>query len=386
MRKTKHLNGFRVRHLSVFPPPPSSSSVLIWLQKENQTITKINTDTVPEDMSPEELHQTVCSLMMYTSETANVDTPLCQGCYNALTWGRSGLNEQLNQLQADITVHVEQHRQLQLEDMLAEERGRHCDSELRRLSEEEQRLNEEIEEIEREERLLSDSIREKEEEHARITNDKNILWTKLNELAVDETNLNEQRENLINTLSMDDVERQRLCKTNMLNESFHIWCDGHFGTINKLRLGKLVSQPVDHNEMNAAWGYCAQLLVLLLSKWKVSTSRYQVHPMGNFSTVRKHGSKQHYELWAGATGLWASARYDNGMAGFLCCVDELCRHCLSRIPPGGSIPFNMNEDRISNYSIRLTSHGQSDENWTKALKCMLINLKWVISMTAAHLP
>ena len=337
-------------------------------------------------MTPEAIHQTVCTLLLYASNEANVDTPLCQECYHATTLGRAGLNEQLNHLKADIMIHKEQYRQLRLEDIIAEENGNQCEAELQQLSNEEKRLIEEIEEIEREERLLADSIKDKNEEHTKISIEKQDLWTKLNNQAVKETELYEQRENLLRICQTDEIESTRINKTNILNEAFHIWCDGHFGTINKLRLGKLVSQPVEQNETNAAWGYTAQLLDILLLKWKVTTSRYKTIPKGNFSTVKKVGSKHQYELWAGATGLWASARYDNGMAGFLCCVDELCRHCLSRVPPGEAIPFHMDEDKIGNCSIRLTSHGQSDENWTKALKCMLINLKWVISMTAAHLP
>ncbi len=45
-----------------------------------------------------------------------------------------------------------------------------------------------------------------------------------------------------------------LQSTNALNDCFHIWFEGHFGTINGLRMGRLSSVPVDWNEINAAWG------------------------------------------------------------------------------------------------------------------------------------
>ena len=38
------------------------------------------------------------------------------------------------------------------------------------------------------------------------------------------------------------------------NDVFHIYHDGHFGTISGFRLGNLPSQPIDWNEVNAAWG------------------------------------------------------------------------------------------------------------------------------------
>ena len=38
---------------------------------------------------------------------------------------------------------------------------------------------------------------------------------------------------------------------NVLNDSFYIWHDGEFGTINGLRMGRLVSNPVPWEEVNA---------------------------------------------------------------------------------------------------------------------------------------
>jgi len=35
-----------------------------------------------------------------------------------------------------------------------------------------------------------------------------------------------------------------LKQTNLYNDAFYIWHDGHFGTINGLRLGTLPTQPV----------------------------------------------------------------------------------------------------------------------------------------------
>ena len=37
---------------------------------------------------------------------------------------------------------------------------------------------------------------------------------------------------------------EMLKRTNVLNDAFHIWHDGDFGTINNFRLGRLPNVPV----------------------------------------------------------------------------------------------------------------------------------------------
>ena len=46
---------------------------------------------------------------------------------------------------------------------------------------------------------------------------------------------------------------EKLEQTDVLNDIFHIWHDGHFGTINEYRLGRLPSQQVEWNEINAGF-------------------------------------------------------------------------------------------------------------------------------------
>jgi beclin 1 len=74
---------------------------------------------------------------------------------------------------------------------------------------------------------------------------------------------------LTNAKSTLDVLRL----TNVYNDTFHIWHDGHFGTINNFRLGKLPSQPVDWNEINAAWGQATLLLFTIAKKMSFQFSQ-----------------------------------------------------------------------------------------------------------------
>lgn len=95
---------------------------------------------------------------------------------------------------------------------------------------------------------------------------------------------------LLNSLDYElryaEAQSERLEKTNALNATFHIWHSGHFGTINTFRLGRLPSEPVDWNEINAAWGQCALLLNALARKINFKFSNYQIVPFGNHSYIK----------------------------------------------------------------------------------------------------
>jgi len=78
-----------------------------------------------------------------------------------------------------------------------------------------------------------------------------------------------------------------LKKTNVFNDAFHIWFDGHFGTINGLRLGRLPAIPVDWNEINAAWGYTLLLLHILAVRQRYNFVKYRLVPTGSYSRLER---------------------------------------------------------------------------------------------------
>ena len=61
----------------------------------------------------------------------------------------------------------------------------------------------------------------------------------------------ERKDALLAKMNTATGQLQHLERTDVLNDVFHIWHDGHFGTINDFRLGRLPSQPVEWNEINA---------------------------------------------------------------------------------------------------------------------------------------
>ena len=84
----------------------------------------------------------------------------------------------------------------------------------------------------------------------------------------------EGRYSLLSSIAHGERRLQKLRRTNVCNDTFHIWYDGHFGTINNFRLGRLPSQPVDWNEINAAWGQVCMLTTTIADKLDFKFNTY----------------------------------------------------------------------------------------------------------------
>lgn len=84
------------------------------------------------------------------------------------------------------------------------------------------------------------------------------------------------RQSLCTKIRVAEVKTFHLQRTNIFNDSFFIWHQGPYATINGNRLGRLPTsstqnQQVDWPEVNAAWG-CAALLLHLIGAYHSSKS------------------------------------------------------------------------------------------------------------------
>ncbi|KAF8566574.1 hypothetical protein P879_06927 [Paragonimus westermani] len=115
---------------------------------------------------------------------------------------------------------------------------------------------------------------------------------------------------------------------------------------------------------------------------------YHVVPLGSQSKVIDLSNHKEYPLYYATSGmqLFGVSKFDSAMCMFLKClnqvqlvVEELTQTKLPYwIKDGGKI-HDPREGRT--YSIKWS--GNSEENWTKALKMMLLNMKWIIARLAA---
>ncbi|TGZ62104.1 hypothetical protein CRM22_007622 [Opisthorchis felineus] len=261
----------------------------------------------------------------------------------------------------------------------------------RRLSE----LQKEVAELQAQ---LADVLAEGAKLDQQVTDCTAELARRTEELDRAQTQYNEQKQNLIEAeeelWSLDARVKyakrhlDRLLRTNVLNTVFPIWYSGHFGIINGLHLGRLSDRPVSWDEINAAWGQCAMLLQCIARKLNYTFQGYRVVPLGSQSKVVDSTNDKEYPLYYATTGrqLFGFSKFDNAMCIFLKCLHQVEKvvetMTQSRMPyliqDGGKI--HDPEERRT-YSIKWS--GNSEENWTKALKGMLLNMKWIIARLVA---
>lgn len=164
---------------------------------------------------------------------------------------------------------------------------------------------------------------------------------------------------------------ERLKRINISNEAFRIWHEGPFGIINGFRLGRLGNE-VEWPELNAAWGQAALLLATIANKVGFTFSKFRIIPMGSSSKIAKVGQERtSYDLHSTGGGMFGSFRstFNAGMVAYLACLMEIGEYAMS-VDRALRLPYEM-----SGVSIRTS--GQSEEQWTKALKYTLTNLKWL---------
>ncbi|PFH33844.1 hypothetical protein BESB_080600 [Besnoitia besnoiti] len=191
---------------------------------------------------------------------------------------------------------------------------------------------------------------------------------------------------------------RRLKQLNVMNDAFHIWTDGALPSINSCRVGRLASPAgPSWTEINTGWGHMCLLLDVLFRKVYVHPTHYRLLPRGPYSCLIRRKDDTVLPLQGGTseTGLsrffYSNRRFDAATAAFLECVQELYEALVHFArqpwPPYASpdlqtpleppeLPFAIDGDRVGGLSVRLQL--SQDERWSKAVKYLLIDLKWLL--------
>lgn len=178
---------------------------------------------------------------------------------------------------------------------------------------------------------------------------------------------------------------EKLMQINVVNDAFHIWYTGPYGTINNFRLGNLPVKPIDHNEINAALGQTALVVYILSDKAGIKFKNYIISPMGNNSKILKADDKRNvYPLYLdpASFSFFPKRNFNLALCGFMCCVQELGEY-VANYDPTMSMPYKIDllESKIGEISF---IYGVDDEIWTRSLKFMLSNVKWIIAWYTKH--
>merc|ERR1712083_1000045 len=82
----------------------------------------------------------------------------------------------------------------------------------------------------------------------------------------------------------------------------------------------------------------------------------------------------------GLTRFFLDRRFDLAMSAFLACLKEVTKF-LQR-DPSMRLPFKIESDKVGGFSVRVLFN--PPERWTKALKFMLSDLKWMIAFVESR--
>lgn len=342
---------------------------------------------------------TVSALFDLMSSNTTIDHPLCEECADKLV---NLLDDQCKLIEKEHSDYANLINKLN-QQASNDNELRELEKELEQLEMEEKELLGQIKEAEGKEAELVKEREEKQAEEARLLQQEQVHLLEYSNLKRQLIKLEEKQESLDNQVKNTKLHFNRLRSVNVLNATFHIWHSGPFGTINYFRLGRLPDTPVEWDEINAGLGQVNLLLYCLARRAKLEFERFRLVPYGNFSyieviencTIHNYTFKAGTEVQMHRTKgvkyyLEWDSKFDMGMIAFLDCLEQFEKKIKS-LDAEFSMPYRINgykiEDKHSSSSYSIKCHFNSYEEWTKALKYMLTNLKWslawVTNMTAS---
>lgn len=176
-----------------------------------------------------------------------------------------------------------------------------------------------------------------------------------------------------------------------LNDCFHIWFAGHFGTVNGYRLGKLASVPVEFTESNAAWGLLAMLMHQICIMLNYQHKEIDLQPIGSYSVIQRRNNTSEvfplHEDDGNFFNLFANHNYNKAIGLFFALVKDIIALVESR-DKSFKTPYIIEDGKISGQSFQLPSIGtfwsNSEEEFTKSLKYLLTNIKILVAWLSDH--
>ncbi|XP_023177920.2 beclin-1-like protein [Drosophila hydei] len=317
------------------------------------------------------------------SSNSEIDHPLCEECADSML---EIMDRELRIAEEEWHVYktylneLEQQQEIPNVDAL--------DKELQQLKDSEQELLKELANLKAEEKILNDAIEQEELVKEKLHEQEESYWREYTKHRRELMLTEDDKRSLECQIAYSKQQLDKLRDTNIFNITFHIWHAGHFGTINNFRLGRLPSVSVDWSEINAAWGQTVLLLSALSRKIGLTFERYRVVPFGNHSYVEVLGDNRELPLYgSGGFKFFWDTKFDAAMVAFLDCLTQFQKEVEKR-DTEFLLPYKMEKGKIidsstgNSYSIKIQFN--SEEQWTKALKFMLTNLKWGLAWVSSQ--
>ncbi|XP_067628132.1 beclin-1-like protein [Eurosta solidaginis] len=317
------------------------------------------------------------------SSNSEIDHPLCGECADSILESMDQELKVAEQEWRDYKNYLERLEQQQDRPNIPA-----LERELIELQENEKRMLSELEKLKKEEKSLNEEIKREEEEKVKLQKQEAIYWREYTKHRRELMLTEDDKKSLECQISYAEQQLEKLKDANIFNITFHIWHAGHFGTINNFRLGRLPSAAVDWSEINAAWGQTVLLLSSLARKIGLTFERYRIVPFGNHSYVEVIGENRELPLYGtGGFKFFWDTKFDAAMVAFLDCLTQF-REEVEKRDTEFLLPYKMEKGKIidpstgNSYSIKIQFN--SEEQWTKALKFMLTNLKWGLAWVSSQ--
>ena len=272
--------------------------------------------------------------------------PLCESCTERLLVALIAAQENASR---ECDMYTKEYERLK-EEIHGE--GASSDVDLReqieRDEEEERQLIAKVQALEEERISLRRKMGEIEQKGMLVEEMHNCYWRDYNELQLQLRSTD--RDSFKRKIEAASLQLEMLNKTNVINDAFHISHNDVYGTINGFRLGSIPTQPVEWDEINAAWGQTTLLLQTLASNWDFTFPHFRLVPMGSFSRIiKRDDEKCVYDLFCasdiGLSRIFGFGSFDKGMAAFLECVRALQEH-VKNIDPTFSPPYRIVEHKV----------------------------------------
>lgn len=397
------------------------------VDKRNQSPNGQQDSHDDEDGSSSSLYKQLAkteALFSILSSRSDIDHPICNECTSILI---AGMKSRFGGATREREAYSSFLRTAQQNAATSHPNGLQSPKESQRAL---NSLYEQLERTENEIETLKAEIVTLEDDTHQSDIQEQFFWTSRN--SVDD-HLNQAFVNLSTAqqaLFHDQHQLERLQRTNVYNDTFCIGHDGSFGTINGLRLGRLPNQSVEWAEINAAWGQTLLLLATVAERLKYNFNGYRLKPQGSTSRIEKleypqqfpdatrsinnrdrasHSVAANPEPKVTPLDLFSSGemaigrvlnhrRFDNGMVAFLDCLSQLGRYVertstvdIAPNPPLNKplttrnkpskpvLPYNIQNDKIGDYSIKLGMGFGDAESFTRACKYVLTCCKFLLA-------
>lgn len=416
------------------PTPPASPSQQARHRRSNSNLhTSSDTSNLLSDKV-----ETTARLFSILSSHSDIDHPICTECTALLT---SGLEKRLAFATKERDAYISFLRTASVDIPTPSERS-DAASQLASLQAQEAIALAELETLESEHSALLAELATLTTESDALSASETAFFQSRNAFAASVTACAEERDSLALRLAHDAHVLERLQRTNVYHDAFHITHDGHFGTINGLRLGRLPGKNVEWAEINAAWGQTCFLLVVVAEKVGFEFSGWRLKPMGSVSAVervevkvaaasttasgRLHGIKNsttiagserqeevkvletlplHYSSDLPIALAFWNRHFDTAMIAFLDCVKQLGAHVERTTAEEAQTKAQMQEQQRTGNAggreaerVKMRSGGLrlpyairgdvindvsiklgGDANWTRACKSVLTCLKLLLA-------